>query len=370
LIVDKTDLSAGQVWSNTNETLIGEPAQSSWDGLGNSNAIVSQSGHSNSAAALCLNSTNGGQSDWYLPSLDELSLLWFSRFNVNLTLSTLGGASVLPNSASSSANYWSSTERNNNTAWYFGWNNGITFHALNKESVFNVRAIRTFSDNGSQIGSSFHNCGAENVHNPNLNYGSITDQQGNMYRTIVIGNQEWMAENLKTSIYRNGDAIATNQSDIVWNNANSTQIGAWAYYENNSQNECPYGKLYNWYAVVDSRNLCPVGWRIPTDSDWTLLSNYLGGEEIAGGKMKSTNLNYWTTPNNLASNESGFSGLPGGFRDDFGPFGLLGNNGYWWSSTPNVSFNAWSRYLDTDNGQLYRYSINKIDGFSVRCLKE
>jgi hypothetical protein len=143
LIVDKTDLSTSQVWSNINATIIGTIAQSSWNGLGNSNAIVSQAGHTNSAALLCLNSTNGGQSDWYLPSIDELSLLWHNRFNVNKSLSTIGGATVLPYTA----NFWSSTEFNFNDAWAFYFFTGYAAHytSYGIKSITNyVRAVRAF----------------------------------------------------------------------------------------------------------------------------------------------------------------------------------------------------------------------------------
>jgi hypothetical protein len=140
LIVDKTDLSTSQVWSNIAQTLIGPSAQSSWDGSNNSNAIVGQAGHTSSASALCLNSTNGGQNDWYLPSIDELSLLWHSRFNVNKSLSAIGGASVLPTSAT----YWSSTEGVTSSASRgFGFNDGTAAN-LNKTNAFYVRAVRAF----------------------------------------------------------------------------------------------------------------------------------------------------------------------------------------------------------------------------------
>ena len=142
LIVDKTDLSIGQIWSNVSTTLIGTSAQSPWDGLSNSNAIVGQAGHTSSAAALCLNSTNNGQSDWYLPSIDELSLLWHSRFNVNKTLSAIGGATVLPYSAY----YWSSTEYYpGEYAWYFSFKvGGALGVGYGKNNTYYVRAVRAF----------------------------------------------------------------------------------------------------------------------------------------------------------------------------------------------------------------------------------
>ena len=140
LIIDKTDLSTAQVWSNIDATLIGASAQSSWDGLSNSNAIVGQAGHTSSASALCLNSTNGGQSDWYLPSIDELSLLWHSRFNVNKSLSAIAGATDLPISAF----YWSSTESDDRNAWLFDFGNVSAHYYILKDSTFYVRAVRAF----------------------------------------------------------------------------------------------------------------------------------------------------------------------------------------------------------------------------------
>ena len=141
LIVDKTDLSTSQIWSNVSAALIGASASSSWDGLSNSNAIVGQAGHTSSAAALCLNSTNNGQSDWYLPSIDELSLLWHSRFNVNKTLSAIGGATVLP--SSTNAKFWSSKEFPSDGAWYFHFTNGDV-QISGKFQAYYVRAVRAF----------------------------------------------------------------------------------------------------------------------------------------------------------------------------------------------------------------------------------
>ena len=160
--------------------------------------------------------------------------------------------------------------------------------------------------------------GAVSVHNPNVYYGIMTDQEGNVYRTIQIGNQLWMAENLKTTKYRNLDPIPNVTDNTAWN---SLTTGAWCYLGNNSSNDCPYGKLYNWYAANDTRQICPSGWHIPTSSDINILVSYLGGASIAGGKMKSTGSDYWQSPNIGATNESGFSALSGGYRID-GSFGF------------------------------------------------
>ena len=166
--------------------------------------------------------------------------------------------------------------------------------STNMEVVLQNGTVESHSiadiQNVNFISTSQHSCGADSMHNPNLNYGSMTDQEGNVYKTIVIGTQEWMAENLKTSIYRNGNPIASNLSDVEWNSTSSTQLGAWAYYNNDIQYECPYGKLYNWYAVVDIRHLCPSGWHEPTKTELTALTYYLGDNLVGGGKMKTTSL--------------------------------------------------------------------------------
>jgi uncharacterized protein (TIGR02145 family) len=231
------------------------------------------------------------------------------------------------------------------------------------------------ANNGGGSGTIAHSCGAQNVHNASLTYGSMTDQQGNVYKTIVIGTQEWMAENLNTSIYRNGYAIPTGLSNADWSNTINTQQGAWAYFNNDASYACPYGKLYNWYACVDSRNLCPLGWHVPTDAEWTVLTDYLGGEAVAGGKMKTTGTieaatGLWRTPNTGATNSSGFSGAPGDYRYDAGAFFNVGGQGYWWSSSDfDFSF-AYYRFLNYDNVSAPRNILNKQYGYSVRCLRD
>ena len=209
----------------------------------------------------------------------------------------------------------------------------------------------------------------------------LTDIDGNVYQTVKIGDQWWMAENLRVTRYRNGDAIPTGLSNDEWQNTTS---GAYAIYPHgsvdgiNSDAEmvAAYGKLYNWYAVDDDRGLCPEGWHVPSDDDWTLLVTYLGGSRLAGGKMKSTRTEpdphpRWRSPNTGATNESGFSGLPGGYRNLGGNyhehFGLLGE---WWSSTENDYGSAWGRYLHSTLGYVYRDYGYKQDGFSVRCLRD
>ena len=221
-------------------------------------------------------------------------------------------------------------------------------------------------------------CGAPNVHNPNLTYGTMVDQDGNTYKTIAIGSQLWMAENLRTAKYRNGEMIPNVTDSVLWGNLTT---GAWAHYNNDSQNECPHGKLYNWYTVKDSRNLCPTGWHVPNEDEWTTVINFLdpnanGGNtspNTAGTKMKSAEPQYWLNPSINGSNESGFSGLASGLRPgNESPFNLLGYFSYFWSSTEHGTGNFAGRYH-----RLYRASEN-VDGaaassrmgFSVRCIKD
>jgi uncharacterized protein (TIGR02145 family) len=233
-----------------------------------------------------------------------------------------------------------------------------------------IPGISSANNAGGQSGITQHTCGADSVHNPTKTYGSMTDQQGNVYKTIIIGTQEWMAENLKTSIYRNGESIVTNLTDSEWQNTINTQIGAWAFYNNDSQYDCPYGKLYNWYSVTDPRNVCPTGWHVPTDGEWATLKNYLGEDSIAGGKMKSTGFQYWMSPNQEAANESGFSGLPGGNRFYLGTYIAIGVAGYWWSSSEADTSSAWDNSISYVNGIAYQSNSFKQFGFSVRCLRD
>ena len=195
----------------------------------------------------------------------------------------------------------------------------------------------------------------------------MTDQEGNSYQTIKIGEQEWMAENLRTTSYANGDSIPNVTDANQWENLTT---GAWAHYNNDSQYENPYGKLYNWYTVNDSRNVCPTGWHVPSDAEWTVLSDYLGGESVAGGKMKSTGTQYWESPNAAATNESGFSGLPGGIRINNGSFYELALLGFWWSSTEEGANNSLYSQLRYGDGSVYRDNGGESFGLSVRCLRD
>jgi uncharacterized protein (TIGR02145 family) len=198
---------------------------------------------------------------------------------------------------------------------------------------------------------------------------------GYTYSSIVLGNgQEWMAENLRTTLYANGDPIPNVSDNIQWG---SLTTGAWGYYNNDSQYENPYGKLYNWHTVVDSRNVCPTGWHVPSDPEWTIFCNYFlvegggfAGYYVAGGKVKSTGTQYWQAPNTNATNEIGFSGLPGGVRGTNGVCGDVGSRAWWWSSTEFNAGSASFREVVYNGGSLSSVNIEKTFGLSVRCLKD
>jgi uncharacterized protein (TIGR02145 family) len=196
---------------------------------------------------------------------------------------------------------------------------------------------------------------------------SCIDYDGNAYPTITIGTQVWMAENLRVTHYRNGDPIPQVTDNTAWA---ALTTGAYCWYDNDIGINAKYGVLYNWFAVSDSRGICPSGWHVSSDAEWTILTTQLGGYDYAGGKMKSVS-SLWTAPNTDATNTSGFSGLPGSYRFDDGIFHWgVGYSGNWWSSTEYSSSNAWSRSLYHYNGYVYVGSISKRDGFSVRCLRD
>jgi uncharacterized protein (TIGR02145 family) len=186
---------------------------------------------------------------------------------------------------------------------------------------------------------------------------------GHTYQTVVIGSQEWFAENLRTTVYANGDIIPhiVNCSDMSWN-----PMG-WMNYMHNSQLDNPFGKLYNYDVVSDVRNACPTGWHIPSDNEWNILIDFLGGPTVAGGKMKSIGTEFWASPNQDATNESGFSALPGGSSDDavgFYDFGQFG--GYWSSGGYIVELNSF-------NGAVELYAAGGSGApfyYSARCIKD
>ena len=196
---------------------------------------------------------------------------------------------------------------------------------------------------------------------------TVTDEDGNVYHTIVIGSQVWLRENLNVTHYRNGDPIPNITDGAQWDIAPS---GAYCNYENNDANSTTYGRLYNWRAVVDSRSICPEGWHVPSDEEWSTLTTFLGGENVAGGFMKEALIAHWNPPNTQATNGSQFTALPGGYRQGPGPFQAIGYAGYWWSATEHGSGTAWFRQLSYDLAKCIRSSHYIGNGCSVRCLMD
>ena len=181
-------------------------------------------------------------------------------------------------------------------------------------------------------------------------------------QTVTIGTQAWTSKNLAVTTYRNGDVIPQVQDASAWA---SLETGAWCYFSNDAFYGTKYGKLYTWYAVNDTRGLAHKGFHIPSDAEWTILTNYLGGKLAAGTKMKSGSGWY---ANGNGTNSSGFAGFPGGYRVSDGTFYDNGRHGPWWSATESESSGAWHRDLHYNNGSVDRASISKQDALSVRCL--
>lgn len=209
---------------------------------------------------------------------------------------------------------------------------------------------------------------------------TVIDVDGNVYQTVIIGENEWMAENLRVTHYRNGDPIPHVTDNAQWAGLSS---GAYCVYENNSNYTATYGKLYNWYAVDDPRGLCPEGWRVPSDDEYFDLMQHLDAagainDNIAGGKMKDTGTTgegdgLWSPPNTGATNESGFTALPGGARYSTGMFGGIHTLAQFWSATPTPSEilqRAWNWYMDSTTAILYRNNYSRVIGHSVRCIKD
>lgn len=229
-------------------------------------------------------------------------------------------------------------------------------------TVYNVRAYAINS-----VGTGYGNAISFTTLITTDSENTVTDIDGNVYRTVKIGNQVWMAENLKTTKYRNGNPIPNVTVDATWFNLTT---GAYCNYDNDSNIASIYGKLYNWYAVNDSRNIAPIGWHVPSHNEWLVLENYLGGANIAGGKLKEAGISHWQSPNTGATNHVGFTAFPGGYRNPDGPFRHLGDIGFWWTSTlsdMNKALRLTLRYFDCtmDWNQYYL-----MGGMSVRCIKD
>ena len=246
----------------------------------------------------------------------------------------------------------------------FAINDSIPSSTTKVASTYNYSKNITSENSSSSSSSSSNN--------------AVTDIDGNVYHTVIIGSQVWLVENFKATHYRNGDAIPNVTDDVEWSNLTT---GAYCNYDNNTSKANTFGRLYNWYAVNDKRNLAPKGFHIATDDDWKTLEKFLGMEisdanntgwrgKKEGGKLKESNDPYWISHSKDANNSTGFTARPGGYRRYNGTFSYMGNNGSWWCSTEYTSSSSWYRYLNCNGDGIYRTNDTKQNGFSVRCVKD
>jgi len=199
--------------------------------------------------------------------------------------------------------------------------------------------------------------------NPDLVYGTVTDIDGNIYKTIIIGSQTWMAENLKVTRLNDGTLIPFVPVTTTWS---ALSTSGYCWYNNDS---IAYGALYNCY-TVDSNDLCPQGWHVPDSEEWSVMINFLGGENIAGGKLKETGTTHWSVPNFGATNESGFTALAGGYRSSAGVYKSIQQKGFLWSSTEHTSDHAYYYIMSYSYSNIDMNNSNKKNAFSVRCVKD
>jgi uncharacterized protein (TIGR02145 family) len=249
-------------------------------------------------------------------------------------------------------------------------------------TIYHVRAftcpdipsLSTQARYGSDVEFKTGNLDLSIVFNTGLTYGTLADIDGNSYKTIQIGTQTWMAENLRVTKYQDGSNIPYLDDKVKL--ANDT-IGAFCYFQNSKIYRSAFGCLYNYYAVANKKNLCPIGWHVPDQVEWTTLTSYLGGDSIAGGKLKEAVLNHWDIPNTGATNESGFSALPGGsfsviFKSTGGDYTDAGTSGQWWSVTASGTSSSLITSISDNSSECMPGSSGVDWSFclSIRCIKE
>jgi uncharacterized protein (TIGR02145 family) len=279
-----------------------------------------------------------------------------------------GGASIIARGVcwSTNPNPTIANSKTVNGTGTGSFNSSIT--SLTANHTYYVRSYATNSA-GTAYGGQLNFTTTDGIiFNPSLTYGSVTDVEGNQYKTIQIETQTWMAENLKTSKYRNGELIPTNLSDVNWQ---ATKAGAYAFPDNNVNNNAIYGKLYNWYAIDDSRKVCPVGWHIPTDEEWSTLVNFLEGKDVAGDALREVGGSHWAS-SNTGNNSSGFSAPGADERDYRGVYRWMRVACNFWTSTSQCCGSEWgmSRNIEYYRGLVQSIYEGKSSGFSVRCVKD
>lgn len=234
-----------------------------------------------------------------------------------------------------------------------------TITGLLADTTYHIRAYATNS-----VGTVYGNTITFNTSSTTDDI--VTDIDGNTYRTIRIGNQVWMAENLKTTKFNDGSPIPYVQDDSVWDNLKTP---GYCWYNNDISNKATYGGIYNWYAV-NTNKLAPVGWHVPTKEEWLTLINYLGGKDVAGGKLKEVGTSHWASPNTGATDETGFTALPSGYRGGGGMYWHLGGACFWWSATEESVNKAWRFSINYLGSNVDIDSQYFTHGWSVRCVKD
>ena len=271
---------------------------------------------------------------------------------------------------------------NSPTSWLWNFGDGSPTSTSNNPShsyttagtyTVSLTVTNTYGSNTKTINNYITVNQNENnigiIFNPNLTYGTVIDLDGNVYYTIQIGTQTWMAENLKITKYNNGVPISEDTNGVSWL-AQSTPLYCW--YNNDAETyKSIYGALYNWY-TISAGNPCPVDWHVPNNDEWNLLIEYFGGAIDAGGKLKETSSSHWENPNEAADNQSGFTALPGGNRvsDATGSYWDIGAIGIWWSSSETNSTHAGSYQMSSQSSSVFRGSQGKNEGLSIRCVKD
>lgn len=252
---------------------------------------------------------------------------------------------------------------------------GICYNTTTNPTTANNKVVSgssagTFTANMSGLTeNTIYYVRAYAINSAGTSYGQVVQfiTLATQFETVTIGTQIWMKKNLNVSTYRNGDPIPEVTDTIVWAGLST---GAWGYYNNDPANGAVYGKLYNWYAVNDARNIAPSGWHVATDADWSTLTTFLGGEPVAGATMKETGTAHWVSPNTGATDSVGFAALPGGYRGYQGEYVFIGARGYWWTSSQALLTNVWYRILYNDDSKVFRDNFGPNIGISVRCVKD
>jgi uncharacterized protein (TIGR02145 family) len=239
---------------------------------------------------------------------------------------------------------------------------------LNLSTTYYVRAYA-----GNSIGTSYGNQLSFTTYpvlfDTSVTYSTISDIEGNIYKTLQIGSQEWMAENLKATMYNDGTEIPNAIDDATWIGAIAE---AYCDYDNNPVNCNIYGRLYNFNvaASTNQKNICPTGWHVPGDHEWNTLVDYLGGESVAGGKLKETKTIHWLSPNTGATNESGFTAVPGGYRGSTGSFSNINYHGQWWTSAKISASGGLYFGMTFEDSSVSNNAHSKSFGLSIRCVKD